>query len=145
MRQGLWLVVLLACRAEDVPAARLPLPPGGRVVAPMARVGARVETGACYSGRTVEALAAETAVALRADWGEVRIMGTAERMVLVGARGRRGLSGVVAKPNRAQCTDGELWVSIGIHEIPAETGATAAGPEGPRTLGQTKFPMVLSE
>jgi hypothetical protein len=150
-------LALLSCQsARNEPAGgqRIPLPAGARVVQPLApaAVGDRMETAACYAGRSADEVAQSVKDGLAADWGPggVRLIPNAAipgRIVVVAQKGDRGLTGVI-EPARAggRCAEGEIAVSLGTHHVSAEAEPgqpeNTAGPAGPRKIGQGRAPVV---
>jgi hypothetical protein len=158
-------MVLAACQSQpdpsrevrEVAVARLALPAEARVVAdpavsPAGPAG-RVETQACVAGKPGADVAASTKAALAPSWGDVQIIPNAAvpgRWVLVGGKdgyGGYGVSGLVDEVRRGPCTEGEVYVSLGVHALAAEgagDGARGAGVRGVRSAAAGRLPVVLT-
>jgi hypothetical protein len=62
------------------------------------------------------------------------------RFVVTGERAGLALSGVVDTARRGECAPGEIWVSVGAHEV-AQAAATT-GAVGPQRHRRLRLPVV---
>jgi len=139
--------------ARTTAVAQAALPAGARVVAPATTPesgpATRTETQACVAGKSGADVANAVQAQLSTEWGDVQIIPAKVdgRWVVVGAKDGTGVSGVVDEVRRGPCADGEVYVNLGIHEIPAELAGparTSAGSRGVSSAASGRMPVVLS-
>jgi len=144
------------------PAATAPAPPPAAAVAPtepgLAMLhGARLlpaapppphgrdETQACVAGRGAD-VAEDLRATLAPRWPAVQIVPTravAGRWVVIGHDDSQSVSGVVDEVRRGPCSDGEVFVRLGVNDIPREPGPKNPGPSGVRAAANGRLPTVF--
>jgi hypothetical protein len=155
MRMNVWCVVALAAlgcqgsgEARAAAVAGIALPSGARMVAPPAVPDhGRAETQACVPDRGGADVAADVRATLARDWQDVQIVPTRAvtgRWVVVGRSGDQSVSGVVDEVRRGPCAEGEVFVRLGVNDIPKEPGPKTPGPSGVRAAAKGRLPTVLA-
>jgi hypothetical protein len=125
----------------ELPAgARVLVPPGP----PAAGPATRVETEACVPGTGAVAVADSVKSALSSRWNDVRVLPSGERWVVVGQKDGLGVSGTVDASRQGACAAGEVFVSLGVHEIPADGRSKVVGARGPRAAAAGRLPIVVA-
>jgi hypothetical protein len=150
-----WLALVAACQsasrteATAVAVAHAGLPAGARVVTPAAGaapgVAGHVATQACVPDRRGLDVAEEVRAALAPEWHDVKVLASTSvsgRWVVVGTKDGQGVSGVIDEVRSGPCAAGEVYVSLGVHEVPAEAGETPVGAPGVRAAGKSRLPVV---
>jgi hypothetical protein len=140
----------LACTAQNdsryAAMALMELPPGARVLGdpgvPAAGPATRVETEACVPGTNGADAAESLKTALSARWDDLRVLPSGERWVVVGQKDGLGVSGTVDAA-RGACAAGEIYVNLGVHEIPPDSHSRYAGARGPRSAAASRLPVVV--
>jgi hypothetical protein len=132
--------------AQAVAVAGLALPAGARVVTPAKVTGrtGRVGTEACVASRAGAAVAEDLRVALSKEWQAVRIIPStvAGRWVVVGRTALESVSGVVDEARPGPCAAGEVYLNLGVTDIPSESATKDVGARGPRAAASGRMPIV---
>lgn len=133
-------------------AAAAPIEPGlamlhgARMVpAPAPPPHGRDETQACVAGRGAD-VAQDLRATLAKRWQGVQIVPTqtvAGRWVVIGHDETQSVSGVVDEARRGPCGDGEVFVRLGVYDMPDEPGPKTPGASGPRAAAGGRLPTVL--
>jgi hypothetical protein len=150
MRLFLVLGVLAGCSAQNdsryAAMDQVELPVGARMVTPpgppAAGPSTRVETVACVPGSTAADVADSVKTALSPRWSDLRVLPSGDRLVVVGQKDGLGVSGTVDAARQGSCAAGEIYVSLGVHEIPPDPGIRVVGARGPRTAAASRLPIV---
>ena len=139
----------LGCQNDSRTAAvaALELPSGSRTLTgpatPAAGPATRVETEACVPAGTGAAAAEAVRASLSPAWGELRVLPSGDRWVVVGEKDGLGVSGTVDEKRAGACRAGEVYVNVGVHEIPAAGGKDRfVGARGPRAAAAGRLPIV---
>ena len=146
----LGLTVAVGCSAQNdsryAAVELLDLPVGARVLTPASPPAAgpatRVGTEACVPGSAGADVADAIKSALAAHWNDVRVLPSGDRWVVVGQKDGLGVSGTVDAAHQGSCAAGEIYVNLGVHEIPADGRSRYVGARGPRAAAAGRLPVV---
>jgi len=149
---GVTAALGLGCTAQNdsryAAMERLELPAGARVITPAGSPpggpATRIETEACVPGRTGADVADAVKSALAARWSDLRVLPSGDRWVVVGQKDGIGVSGTVDAARQGACAAGEVYLSLGVHEIPPEIHTRYVGARGPRSAAASRLPVVVA-
>jgi hypothetical protein len=154
----LWLLaVLAACKPTPTAAPAAPVAAAPATSGPLAMVhGARelpaapppphgrAENQACVAGRGSD-VAEDVRANLAKRWTAVQIVPTVSgRWMVIGHDQNQSVSAVVDEARRGPCSDGEVFVRLGVSAIPDEPGPKNPGPSGLRAAAGGRMPVVVT-